>query len=433
MGSSSLPPPPKYGPSVPYPQNVSDWVSFFRWLVGLWRVASQSITAPESISISSAAPGSRPDGLSEQLAFIERPIPSARDAGIGPPLGVLGTRGAAVDELGIFAAIPRPAPFSTNPPFRGAGQYGFCLEDTRASRANYPPAQYPATLFFETDSKLVYVSDGTNWTYAAGFYQLTQSQIAAFIAGLGANDAHLVLDVTDYRHMLQWTGSALHRWSGDSEHSDTFHAFGAAPTDAGWHAADASTVSFLNYDGTLGSRTLPNTAGSPAYMKFGAAYSSSITAAAAPTFSGVSYTPAGTVSAPAFTGTPGTPTGIASAPAFIGNPMGTHFHNTAFGFSGTSDAGVLSGFGSDTGYTMTHFVATTASSLAASSFETDAKSAGTPSGTVAAPVLTMNAFTPAGTVAAPIFTGTPGGVSGTISLAPGDPVAQFEALLYYRQ
>ena len=63
-----------------------------------------------------------------------------------------------------------------------------------------------------------------------------------------------------------------------------------APTANGWHVCDGSFVNYLKSDGTLGGATLPNTAGSSSYMKFGSAYNSTIQVADAPTFTG---TPAG--------------------------------------------------------------------------------------------------------------------------------------------
>lgn len=43
--------PPKFGPQNPGPTTLADWVSFWRWLIGLWTVASESINAQESIAV----------------------------------------------------------------------------------------------------------------------------------------------------------------------------------------------------------------------------------------------------------------------------------------------------------------------------------------------------------------------------------------------
>ena len=58
-----------------------------------------------------------------------------------------------------------------------------------------------------------------------------------------------------------------------------------APTANGWHVCDGSFVNYLKSDGTLGGATLPNTASSAAYMKFGSAYTT-IQVADAPVFTG---------------------------------------------------------------------------------------------------------------------------------------------------
>lgn len=134
------------------------------------------------------------------------------------------------------------------------------IADTQSNRANYPAALYHPALYFETDagSTLVYRSDGTAWIYIAGIYQRTQAQLAAFAAGLGTNDTGLLVEVTDYDHVLQWTGSAW-TWGPGEIGSGYYQLYEAAPNSIGanaWALCDGSTVARLNADGTTTNITL---------------------------------------------------------------------------------------------------------------------------------------------------------------------------------
>ena len=135
-----------------------------------------------------------------------------------------------------------------------------------------PPASTPPGTFQPVTAQPVYT-------------QSTQSNLAALAATLGASNAGLLVWVTDYNHVLEWTGSA-YQWGPGENGSAFFQGFAVAPTGNGWHACDGSFVNYLKSDGTLGGSTLPDTAGSAAYMKFGSAYNSTIQVADAPVFTG---------------------------------------------------------------------------------------------------------------------------------------------------
>jgi hypothetical protein len=178
------------------------------------------------------------------------------------------------------------------------------LDGAHASRVNTLVAP-DASIYVETDRDgLIYQVESRVWQYVAGTYQRTQSQLAALASTLGALDTGLRVEVTDYGHVLRWTGTGWQRAPEDTEHSDTFHEFGAAPIvgpgDTGWHACDGSTVSYLTYAGGLASRTLPNLASTPGYAKGGSAYSAAVAAAVLPA---ITDTPV-TVNNPASGGTP---------------------------------------------------------------------------------------------------------------------------------
>lgn len=211
------------------------------------------------------------------------------------------------------------------------------IEDTRANRiANYPPANYPlGSLFLETDSSLIYVIEVVSlnnvWVWTSGTYARTQTQLAALAATLSTNDTGLLANVTNFGHVLQWTGSAWQRGPGDTEHSDSFHEFGAAPSDPGWHACDGTSVSFLKYDGSLGTRALPDLTTSAYAKGTKATYTPTLSAPTAPTLSGstdpttIGFTPADAATAgTASINNPavGTPTSVL-VPPFTGGGGGS--------------------------------------------------------------------------------------------------------------
>lgn len=134
------------------------------------------------------------------------------------------------------------------------------------------------------------------WFYEDGILYRTQSEIAALTSLLGVVHVNLLVWVSDYGHMLQWKGAGWRRGPGDPEHSDMFYPAASLPTDIGWKPCDGSTgVSYLKYDGSLGTRDLPNTDATMAYPKAGPTYSPVIASPVDPVFSGGSVTAAGTV------------------------------------------------------------------------------------------------------------------------------------------
>lgn len=138
-----------------------------------------------------------------------------------------------------------------------------------------------------------------------------------------------------------------------------------------------------------------------------------------------SITPAGTSSAPTFTGTAnivtsatsaGTPAGTNSAPTFTGSALATHAHELPFQIPTTTTTRqiAIATFGTGTARAATAVSTTgTANVTSAAVALSEAKSAGTPAGSVSAPIFTGSALaththtlTPTGTTSAPTFTGT---------------------------
>ncbi len=203
------------------------------------------------------------------------------------------------------------------------------LGDTYANWTStlYPPANYPVeTQFRITDWNVIYVvrlvAGVDKWVYQSGVYEAALASLptTGFTgAALGANDTGLrFFENAVYAHQLQWTGSAWSRGPEDLEHSDTFHEFGAAPSDIGWHNCDGTSQTYLKYDGTTASRTLPDLATAAYAKSTKATYTPTLSAPGTPTFAGTSsgagvtvqallggtavvpapFTPAGTLSLP---------------------------------------------------------------------------------------------------------------------------------------
>ncbi len=215
------------------------------------------------------------------------------------------------------------------------------------------------------------------WHYMVGQFSRTQSQLVTLAAVLNTNHVGVLVDVTDYAHILRWTGSAW-EYADPSDPATRIEGFFVDP-GTGWHLCDGtSNVAYLKSDGTTTTVTLPNltSAGAnAAYLKFGSPASLTVVAATAPTFTGGAYTPAGTVSAPTFTGTGGT-TGSGSA----------NIQN----FSAATGVGNL----------------TNNVNVSATHTHTDSGH--------------THSFTPAGTNSTPTFTGSAGSITGTISTT-GEP------------
>lgn len=252
-----------------------------------------------------------------------------------------------------------------------------------------------------TQTGVAYSVTSGRWVYTTGEDATTQ---AALPADFGENDTGFLNSVTDYAHVLQWSGSVW-TWGPGESGSGYFQDFAVAPTGSGWQACDGSTgVKYLKADGTTATVTVPNTAGSAAYRKSGASYASIITAATVPTLLMASYTPAGTISAPALAMNAYTPAGSISGATFSGSPVG--LTSSTFTPVALATTAITSVGGSTTSFT--------------------------PSGSISGETFSGTPATLTGTVSAPAFTGTPATLTGTITL-PADPVAHYQAITFFRQ
>lgn len=79
---------------------------------------------------------------------------------------------------------------------------------------------------------------------------LVQAALGTLEAALGADDAGLLVCITDYNHVLEWNGTKF-QWGPGELGSGFEMSFPIAPTSSGWHLEDGSVVSYLNADGSL--------------------------------------------------------------------------------------------------------------------------------------------------------------------------------------
>lgn len=199
------------------------------------------------------------------------------------------------------------------------------------------PIAFPNQMFVASDlDYLAWVSDGANWIYAGGMRSVTQANLSAFAANLGTSDARLITHVTDYDHVLKWSGSAW-GWAPGSDRSGYSQLWEAAPSGYGslaWQVYDGSTVAKLNSDGTTSNVTLDNL-GTAGYLKGGTA-AAAVAAASGATAAEAAHThsvdPPSTAS--------GAPSGTVAVQAGAGTTVATdtHTHNTDVG-SFSSGAG----------------------------------------------------------------------------------------------
>lgn len=208
--------------------------------------------------------------------------------------------------------IPNQPAEAPRPGSSHAQSTDLVLFGTHADRVTLaPPASHIGAIYVETDEENTayqsqYLSNVATWVYVSGTYQRTQAQLATLAASLGAADAGLLAEVTDYRHVLRWTGSAW-EW-GPGETGGGYSAFWSIAPPTGWVAYDGAAHTYLKSDGSTGSLTLENLAGTSWFPKAGedyTKYTGSSVAAVVPTAAASALTVAaagaGTASSPSHT------------------------------------------------------------------------------------------------------------------------------------
>lgn len=208
--------------------------------------------------------------------------------------GEVGKFKPVVDQT-LSSTVVTPALLQTA---LGLGSTAVVLSGTHASRLNTPAANYPlGTLFYETDRRIEYIVSGSPlvWTYKSGTYATI---LASIPTDLTVNDAGFLFAVTNFKHVLQWSGSAWD-WGPDDIGSD-FYVISENALGIGWQLVNGATVDRLNADATVTSVTLDDMT-VPGYLK-GALVATAVAASSGLTTSVSGGTPAGSVSS-TFTGT----------------------------------------------------------------------------------------------------------------------------------
>ena len=161
------------------------------------------------------------------------------------------------------------------------------IVDTHANRVNYPAATYPKTEYLESDTLLQYASviNATSmvyqWTYQSGQYSINQVNIVSYAGTLVAADAGTLIYVSNFDHVLKWTGGAF-GWGPNDSESNFVQLFVSAPSGGGWQSCIAGgTFTYLKGDGTTGNQIIPPPATIPAFLQIGNAIGNA--AAVAPT------------------------------------------------------------------------------------------------------------------------------------------------------
>jgi hypothetical protein len=138
----------------------------------------------------------------------------------------------------------------------------------------------------ESDRGVVYqvqsVGSSKAWVYISGQFK------AAFAdrpTDLGSNDAGFLWHVSDYAHLLRWTGTG---WEFVDEMGGYFAFRVVAPDGNGWALCDGSATHYLHITAGVVSEvaiTPPDLVTNGTYLKTGAAYAGTRTAAVLPTTS----------------------------------------------------------------------------------------------------------------------------------------------------
>lgn len=167
--------------------------------------------------------------------------------GIPLPLPPHVVRSSWVDEKGVLSDAAQKT-MNSLPQLLG-GKVTTHYEDTQKKRLTVEAAKFAdGTTWKESDTGITYASVGTDWKYHSGYQSVTSD---ALPTGLGASDAGLLVEVTDFNHLLRWVGNGWD-WYPGSDVSGYIVLFLIAPSGVGWQACDGTTeVAWLHSDGTL--------------------------------------------------------------------------------------------------------------------------------------------------------------------------------------
>ena len=449
-------------------------------------VASTSTTTTDTVTKIISIQGASGQAATPQYAFIPilATVPSNNPTQ-GAPYAVNGLTILVNDQLWRYAGAPTYA-------WQQVATGTVLLDDTHANRVvNYPAANYPDALFVETDTLLLLQSIGAIWTTLAGTVQDTHANRLSNWPSVqfSVGTQFFESDRTVTYVVENATGTVSTSVSGTTYtvtwvSGNHFVNTGAGFTAAQWPAGTPIVIDGVTYTvkavASDTSLTLNTSAGTQTGVSYSVAsgrwvyLSGQCTTAQASIPADLGESDATTVggvlisgflenvedyahilqwNGSAFTWGPGE-SGSGYFAAFVAAPTGN-------GWAACSGGSVnyLQAAGTLASATLPATASTAAYLKAGGSYSATitAKVAPTvtPTGTVSQPTFTGNAealttvnvtvsgaqaviatvggsntsVTPSGTVSQPTFTGA----SDTTSLAGGDPVANFEALLYFRQ
>ena len=235
-------------------------------------------------------------------------------------------------------------------------------------------------VYYATDQDVYYQVVAGAWKYMCGIMAGTLSPDTK--PTLVAGDANFLFYAADYDKIYQWTGAAWRIADGADKIGEIRFFDGSVAPGTGWQLCDGSTVTRSTPTGGTTPVTVPNYT-TPAYVKAG------IVAAVGPTAASGTVSP---VSA-------GTPAGTNSAPAFTGSALGAHAHSLPiFLDDGIPAIGVPTKglFGTEAPSTHTVYASVNTAALPPGILDSleksESVSAGTPAGTVAAPIFTGSAL-----------------------------------------
>lgn len=263
--NSNLSPPPKFQGTMP--GSIGEWVSFFRWLTSLWKVASNSIGAQQSITISPkpASAAQRPDAATIEAygrqippvsqepdaAAIEgygrQPVPASQEPDAAAIEG-WGTRpptkpGDDLSSLVEYALAKPPYPLRSS--------VSSVIRDTHAHRINYAAAAYDGWWYWETSNSIpdtdrtsLYLSVNGIWEYVGCEMQDASSTLANLPTDLGSDDAGFCYRNSFFDRLWEWNGSAWHYADGGlGAGAQVATISSLSPPSGGlWQACDGSSV-----------------------------------------------------------------------------------------------------------------------------------------------------------------------------------------------
>lgn len=136
------------------------------------------------------------------------------------------------------------------------------VRSTHAARANILASDYSdGSEYYETDRGPVYKAVGGAWFYFSGMMEVAQ---AALPTDLTTRDSGLLVHVTDYAHLLRWSGAAW-GWAPGEAGSGFLLTFVNPPAPPeGWTDASSApqNVPTLLADGSIVFVNVPATPGS---------------------------------------------------------------------------------------------------------------------------------------------------------------------------